>query len=209
MRPYLEHILDPLLERSTGQKLLIVGGLTALQIIVYYAVLYGPQTLRIESLSKRVAVSRARASEQAALLLQRPELEAELAALDDQLRKSAARLPEPDETAFVLATITDTAHAAELSVLALRPREEQIREFYVEVSVDITLVGSYQELFDFLQKLARLEKPLHVTQIQVSRPANEGSGNELRTSARITAWRQLSDEGQETLQDTKQAGGRL
>lgn len=108
-----------------------------------------------------------------------PELEAKLAFTEQQLKESAKRLPD---NFFMNDVLQDTATIArdvgvELQVFDPGGAVAGGDAFkYMEMPIDIEVVGRYSQIAGFYDRLANLEKMVHVRNVRLSPRTSSGKG---------------------------------
>lgn len=102
-------------------------------------------------------------------------------------------LPESHETPGLLDDITFVGTTSGLKFVKLNWQPEITREIYIELPIDIEVVGSYHEFGDFVSKIAGLPRivTLHDFDVDINKTAN-GLLN-LKLQAKTYRYREAED----------------
>jgi len=131
------------------------------------------------------------------------EYRRQLAEIDRSFGALLKQLPNKAEMGDMLVDINKAAQARGLSVELFKPGGESPREFYAEVPITLTLIGSYHDIGGFTGDLARL--PRIVTLNDINLTTNPNGTLVLRTTAKT--FRYL-DEGEMASQKKAQQAGK-
>ena len=103
----------------------------------------------------------------------------------DQLETLRAEIGDDGfaEVAALLVDITQTGRASGLEFTLFRPAPEQLREFYAELPIAVTVTGGYHHLGDFVSGVAALPRIVTLHDITISRDS-EHSPLRMETTAR-------------------------
>ena len=189
----MNQLVDNILERSTVQKVAILGGTIILLAALYYSFLYSPGADEVAKLADSVEIARnekAVKTQKAANLLR---LRKDLQQLDAELKLAISQLPEKREIPDLLSSISAKAQQAGLDVLLFRPRAESFQEFYAEIPVDITVKGNFQNTVNFFDEVGHLSRLVNIDNIGFKNPTVNGEQVLLETTSVDTAFRFLND----------------
>ena len=189
----MNQLVDNILERSTVQKVAILGGTVILLAALYYSFLYSPGADETAKLADSVEIARnekAVKTQKAANLLR---LRKDLQQLDAELKLAISQLPEKREIPDLLSSISAKAQQAGLDVLLFRPRAESFQEFYAEIPVDITVKGNFQNTVNFFDEVGHLSRLVNIDNIGFKNPTVNGEQVLLETTSVATAFRFLND----------------
>jgi type IV pilus assembly protein PilO len=79
------------------------------------------------------------------------------------------QLPEKNEMPGLLEEISKTGVASGLKFELFAPQTEKIHEFYVELPINISVVGSYFQLASFLSRIAQMNRIVTLNEFSVER----------------------------------------
>ena len=117
------------------------------------------------------------------------EYRRQLAEIDRSFGALLKQLPNKAEMGDMLVDINKAAQARGLSVELFKPGGEAPKEFYAEVPITLSLIGSYHDIGGFTGDLAKLPRIVTLNDINVS--ANPNGSLALKTTAKT--FRYLDD----------------
>jgi len=110
------------------------------------------------------------------------EYRRQLAEIDRSFGDLLKQLPNKAEMGDMLVDINKAAQGRGLSVELFKPGGEASKEFYTEVPITLTLIGSYHDIGGFTGDLARLPRIVTLNDINLS--TNPNGTMTLRTTAK-------------------------
>lgn len=189
----MNQILDAILERSTAQKVAILGVSVILIAALYYSFLFSPKADELAKLADSVEIARNEKTVKTQKAANLSRLRQDLQRLDAELKKAIAQLPEKKEIPELLSSISSKAQQSGLDVLLFRPRPESYQEFYAEVPVDITVKGNFHNTVNFFDDVGRMERLVNIDNIGFKNPTVSGDSVVLETTSVATAFRFLDE----------------
>jgi len=96
-----------------------------------------------------------------------PELDRQIDSLRQQLELTEAIVPEEKAADEFMRVMQDTADASGVEVRRYTAKPLSTKDFYTEVPFDIELDGSYYSMLNFFDHVAKLERIVNVTNLQV------------------------------------------
>ncbi|HLW04107.1 MAG TPA: type 4a pilus biogenesis protein PilO [Azoarcus sp.] len=100
------------------------------------------------------------------------------------------QLPNKAEMDQLLADINQAGLGRGLLFELFKPGNESIREFYAELPIQISIVGAYHDIGEFVADAARMPRIVTLSNIEIDRLGEEN----LRLKARATTYRYLDEE---------------
>ena len=189
----MNQILDTILERSTAQKLGILGVTIILIVALYYSFLFSPRADEVAKLADSVEIARNEKSVKTQKAANVSRLRRDIQQLDAQLKNAVAQLPEKKEIPDLLSSISAKAQESGLDIVLFRPRSEVYQDFYAEVPVDITVRGNFQNTVNFFDEVGRMKRLVNIANIGFKNPTVNGDNVVLETTSVATAFRFLDD----------------
>ncbi len=132
----------------------------------------------IDGLNKNLAGARRSAS-------QLPRLKKAMDAAEVEYKTVMAALPEKKEIPTLLTSISNCGTAAGLNVLLFQPGAEHAKNFYAEIPVAITVHGSFNDVANFFDRVASLNRIVNLRDITISPAADR----ELNVSCTAVTYR--------------------
>jgi Tfp pilus assembly protein PilO len=90
--------------------------------------------------------------------------------LEVQLKEISKRLPGERESAQVLRSVESLAGKSGLTIGGVKRRAVKTQELYAEIPLEVGVGGGYHDLVSFADQLAKLDRLVTLTDIQVQRP---------------------------------------
>jgi type IV pilus assembly protein PilO len=147
------------------QKALVVVGVAASIIALYWFTLYGGKRTELQGLERRLTQIEAKLNESRAVASNLEAFKKEVAELERKFEKAVQRLPNSSELPVLLTDITTLGKKSGLEFRSFRPNPEVQRGFYAEVPISIELDGSYHNLGVFFDRMSRLPRIVRMTEV--------------------------------------------
>lgn len=164
----LPAFFDPIVNAPKPQKIALgVFGLVIIGAASYFLLLSPLDTRLVQlraqnaSLGDEVVKARAMVADIQKTRREMAELEAKIAVLKD-------RLPSEREMPTLYRSLNDAGALAGLGVALFQPRQPQTKDYYVEIPITVNTEGSYHQLGEFLERLARLPRVVTVREMKLA-----------------------------------------
>ena len=115
------------------------------------------------------------------------KLEADLTAVQEDLKFAIKLLPTTSEIPSLLKNITKLGNDSNLEFLLFSPEKEEPKELYVEIPVSMEVKGGYHNVAHFFDKVGKLDRIVNVIDISMI-PEKEYSTT-LRTVCKAVTYR--------------------
>jgi type IV pilus assembly protein PilO len=120
---------------------------------------------------------------------------AQLEEIEQSFGAMLRQLPGKTEVPSLLVDISQTGLAAGLEEELFRPDDEQMKDFYAELPIQIRLTGTYHELARFVSDVAELPRIVTLHNVELKQRSN-GSVGALTMDVTAKTYRYL-EEGEE------------
>ena len=170
--------IEPFLEKieslSQVQRIIIsVGSFVVIAgIFIYF--LYLPKYEKINSLKKQLTDLEQKLSTAKRNAADLKKFQAKMKEAEAQFNMAMKKLPETKEIPSLLTAISDSGQQVGLEFLLFEPKKEKKKEFYAEIPVAMSLRGNYHNLAIFFDQVARLNRIVNITNIQMTRAKGKG-----------------------------------
>jgi len=186
----LEKSIEPFLEKienlSKAQRILISSVFFILIVGTFVYFFYWPKFEKINALKTNLANLEKKLSTAKRNAADLKKFQAKMKEAEAQFNMAMKKLPEKEEIPSLLTSISDSGQSVGLDFLLFEPKAEKKKEFYAEIPVAMSLRGDYHNLAIFFDEVARLNRIVNITNIQMSRGKGKGNrANEL--TAKCTA----------------------
>src|SRR6184192_1873252 len=171
----LPALFDPIVNAPKPQKIAL--GAVGLAIIgaAAYFLLLSPLQIKVdqlrtqnEALQRELIQSRAIAAELPRFLREVAELEVKINVLKD-------KLPTEREMPAFYRSMSDAGTQAGLGVSLFQPRDGVTKDYVVEIPIAVSAEGSYHQLGEFLERVARLPRVASVKDMKLGGQKKPGS----------------------------------
>ena len=170
--------IDPFLEKveSLSQAKRIIVSVVFFVVIagIFIYFLYWPKFEKINSLKKQLTNLEQKLSTAKRNAADLKKFQAKMKEAEAQFNMAMKKLPEKEEIPSLLTAISDSGQQVGLEFLLFEPKKEKKKEFYAELPVAISLRGDYHNLAIFFDKVARLNRIVNITNIQMTRAKGKG-----------------------------------
>ena len=170
--------IEPFLEKIEGlsqvQRIIIsVGSFVVIAgIFIYF--LYLPKYEKINSLKKQLTDLEQKLSTAKRNAADLKKFQAKMKEAEAQFNMAMKKLPETKEIPSLLTAISDSGQQVGLEFLLFEPKKEKKKEFYAEIPVAMSMRGDYHNLAIFFDQVARLNRIVNITNIQMTRAKGKG-----------------------------------
>jgi len=102
------------------------------------------------------------------------ELDVQIGNLTQQLEQMKQIVPDEKEADQFIRTVNATANSSGIEVRSYTTKPTASKEFFVEAPFDIELDGPYYSVLAFFDKMAKLERIVNVSNLQMANVKNAG-----------------------------------
>ncbi len=160
--------LDTVLKLSLAKKLAVLSVVLVAIFYGYYALLYVPKQDELKRLETQLLDVQKKLQESKDAARRLPEFRKEVEELNRNFDKALAQLPDKKEIPTLLENITTTGRGANLEFLLFKPMAEVSKGFYAEVPVEVKVVGGYNNLADFFQRVGEMSRIVNISNLKIS-----------------------------------------
>ena len=178
---------------SNAQKRLVLGLLPFLGLFMYYQLMHGKNVAEIEQLEVQLETLTMTNNAAKALAARGgPELEKKLAIYEQHARQLEELIPNREEVAELLHSMTLRAQAAGVDLTKMKPESEDPGTFYTKSTYEVGVKGTYNDIGQFLSEIGSLPRIVTPTEVRIVKLANGGTARDgsplLDTSFRIVTY---------------------
>jgi len=201
----MNDLLERFFELETRQRLMACTAAVVLVFGAYWYFVYsGRRTETLVTMAKIADLKQQRDSKQK-LVANISQLQETVRDLGAELKQAEARLPDSKEIPDLLSSISSAGRDSGLEVISFRQRAEQLKDFYAEVPVDLTVRGNYHEVASFFDRVGQLDRIVNVGDIAIQSPKREGDEMIVDTVCSATTFRFLDEREREEIAKEKAA----
>jgi type IV pilus assembly protein PilO len=201
----MNELLERFFELESRQRMMAAGAALVLVFGLYWYFIYsGRRAETLQVMSKISELKQQRDTKQK-LVANISQLQNTVRDLGAQLKEAEAQLPDSKEIPDLLSSISSAGRDAGLEVVSFRQRQEQLRDFYAEVPVDVSVRGNYHEVATFFESVGKLDRIVNVGDIVMQTPRREGDEMIVDTLCSATTFRFLDEKEREEIAKEKAA----
>jgi type IV pilus assembly protein PilO len=185
---------------SVSQRLLLMAGLWLLFLVLGFFLFWKDCLTMSTQLDANIQESLTRLDTQSKLLLDRSEIEAELAQLEVQLPLLKMALPTERELASLLGRINDLILDHNIKLAEFTPKEPLNLEVMRVVPVKVSLRGSGDSISRLPNHIAALSRQVSLKEFDIKHLTDEGGW---QMNGELNAFAQLPADAQQLQEEQK------
>lgn len=157
-----EDMVESINSKSFQARLLILAVIIAVLAGAFYYFLLEPKQSEIKSLQTTLQKREKLKNEYENIARELPKFEAENKRLQNEFKQAAKKLPVKKEIATLIDSIYSAVNASGLKPIAFTPKKEVQKEVYIEIPISLNVRGSYFELANFFDRIAKLPRIVNI-----------------------------------------------
>ena len=201
----MNDLLDRFFELETRQRLMACTAALVLVFGAYWYFVYSGRRAETLAVMAKITDLRAQRDNKQKLVANIDQLQETVRDLGAQLKQAEARLPDSKEIPDLLSSISSAGRDSGLEVTLFRQRAEQLKDFYAEVPVDVTVRGNYHQVATFFDRVGQLDRIVNVGDIVMQTPKREGDEMIVDTLCSATTFRFLDEKERAEIEKEKAA----
>ena len=127
--------------------------------------------------------------------------------LNEELKNALTQLPNEKEIPEILKTISSLGKQSNLEFTLFKPKPEVPQQFYAQVPIELTVLGSYHNIGMFFDKVSKLPRIINVVDFNMTRAKDVKGRSEaevlVRTSCMINTYRFIEQKREEKKSEKK------
>jgi type IV pilus assembly protein PilO len=189
----MNDLLERFFELETRQRLMACATALVLVFGAYWYFVYSGRHAETLAVMAKITDLRQQRDNKQKLVANIGQLQETVRDLGAQLKQAEARLPDSKEIPDLLSSISSAGRDSGLEVISFRQRMEQLKDFYAEVPVDVTVRGNYHQVATFFDRVGQLDRIVNVGDIVMQTPKREGDEMIVDTLCSATTFRFLDE----------------
>jgi len=190
----MNDLFERFFELETRQRIMAAAGVLVLVFGAYWYFVYSGRRAETASVTAKINDLRQQRESKQKLVANMGELQETVRELGAQLKQAEAQLPDSKEIPDLLSSVSSAGRDSGLEVITFRQRQEQLKDFYAEVPVDLTGRGNYHEVATFFDRVGKLDRIVNVSDIVMQTPKREGDEMIVDTACSATTFRFLDEQ---------------
>ncbi len=201
----MNELFERFFELESRQRMMAAGAALVLVFGAYWYFVYSGRRAETVAVQAKITDLRQQRDSKQKLVANIGKLQETVRELGAQLKEAEAQLPDSKEIPDLLSSISSAGRDSGLEVISFRQRPEQLRDFYAEVPVDVTVRGNYHEVAIFFDRVGKLDRIVNVGDIVMQTPKREGDEMIVDTLCSATTFRFLDEKEREEIAKEKAA----
>ncbi len=201
----MNDLLERFFDLEARQRLMASAAAVVLVFGAYWYFVYSGRHAETAEVIAKISDLRQQRDSKQKLVANIGQLQETVRELGADLKEAEAQLPDSKEIPDLLSNISSAGRDSGLEVISFRQRPEQLRDFYAEVPVDVTVRGNYHEVATFFDRVGKLDRIVNVGDIVIQTPKREGDEMIVDTLCSATTFRFLDEKEREEIAKEKAA----
>lgn len=189
----MNDLLERFFELDNRQRLMASAAAILLVFGLYWYFVYAGRRAETLAVTAKITDLRQQRDAKQKLVANIGKLQETVRDLGAQVKQAEAQLPDSKEIPDLLSSISSAGRDSGLEVISFRQRQEQLKDFYAEVPVDVTVRGNYHEVATFFDRVGQLDRIVNVGDIVMQTPKREGDEMIVDTLCSATTFRFLDE----------------
>jgi len=160
--------LRPLLPLPLWQKIIALAVIVIVIIAGYFFLGWQPLQQDIENQQAQVEQQRVVLKKNQRLAQDLPRKRAEFAKLEKQLKVALNMLPKKSQIPDLLESVTWAGKDSGLEFSVFKPKNENPKQIYAEVPVDISVKGTYRQVLVFLKRVGEMSRIVAIKNLNIT-----------------------------------------
>lgn len=201
-------IVDNFMARPVWQRTAIWVGSLVFILFIFWSYFYKSKQQELEKLSGEIEKLNAEITKETRIAKNLDKFRKEVKELDVMLKFALQELPDKKEIPDLLSSVSNLAKDAGLQVGLFKPGPEQMREFYAEVPVAVSVQGTYHQVAAFFDEVGHLPRIVNINQIKLKEPKISDERIALTTDCVATTFRYLDESERLAMAERAKKGGK-
>ncbi len=155
---------------NKNYKMAICAVAVILPVALFYFVIFSPKSEEITVLNKNISSLKTELKSVQNKAAKKEEQEALMAEMEKRFKQASEVIPKNKEIPSLLTNISSQGTGAGLDILSFVPGAEAPKEFYAEIPVSLSVIGTYHNLGYFLDTVSKLPRIVNVANISIGSP---------------------------------------
>lgn len=184
----MNRFFDQFVKLSIAVKLTVLAIIMGAILGVNHVFFYKPKKQELDAKKTQSAQLEAKYVENQAIADNLPKFQEEVNLLKDQLREALALLPNEANVHTLYRQLFVEAEKSNIELLTFKPAGSNKKGFYSDLSLDVTLRGSYHRIAEFIDRTGKLDRIINISNIVFTKLAPAANDTETEVSARVTTY---------------------
>ncbi|RMG44741.1 MAG: pilus assembly protein PilO [Candidatus Dadabacteria bacterium] len=189
MNPLVENFL----ERPRSHQIGFWVGSLLLASFIFWQYFYSSKLEEYRKLSDKIEELNNNIAHEKRLARSLPRVKEEVKELNLKLKMALAELPDKREIPDLLTSISNLARDAGLEIIYFKPKGENLKDFYAEVPVSMSVRGTYHQVATFFDEVGNLPRIVNIKLVEMKNPRKSDDRIRITTDCVATTFRYLDE----------------
>lgn len=189
MHPLIENFF----ERPTSHKIGFWIISLLFPVIIFWSYVFKDRLEQLDKLNQEYDQLTSQINHEQRLARNLDRVKVAVKDLEIKLQMALKELPDSREISELLSSVSNLARNAGLEVALFKPNPENLRDFYAEVPVSISVAGTYHQVATFFDEVAQLDRIVNINQIGMQSPHVAPEKVVIKTDCTATTFRYLEE----------------
>jgi type IV pilus assembly protein PilO len=193
--------MESIFKLPTAKKVLILVGLLCVIAGLYLYVFFLPWQDSMNVAKGELSKLTKELNESKAITRDLQKFKEQVEKLNEELKNALTQLPNEKEIPEILKTISSLGKESSLEFTLFRPKPEVPQQFYAQVPIELTVLGSYHHIGIFFDKVSKLPRIINVVDFNMTRAKDVKGRSEkevlVKTSCMINTYRFIEQKREE------------
>ena len=199
--------MDSIFKLPTPKKVLILVGILCVIAGLYLYVFFLPWQDSMSVAKGELSKLTKELNESRAVTRDLEKFKEQVDRLNAELKSALTQLPNEKEIPEILKSISSLGKESNLEFTLFRPKPEVPQQFYAQVPIELTVLGSYHNIGIFFDKVSKLPRIINVVDFNMTRVRDVKGKDEaaVRTSCLLNTYRYLDRKSEEKKGEEKKS----
>jgi len=200
---------ESIFKLPTPKKVMILVGILCVIAGLYLYVFFLPWQDAMSAAKGELGKLTKELTESRAITRDLQKFKEQVDQLNAELKNALTQLPNEKEIPEILKSISSLGKESNLEFTLFRPKPEVPQQFYAQVPIELTVLGSYHNIGIFFDKVSKLPRIINVVDFNMTRAKDVKGRSEnevlVRTSCMINTYRFIEQKREEKKGEKKAA----
>ncbi|HEY5688031.1 MAG TPA: type 4a pilus biogenesis protein PilO [Yeosuana sp.] len=163
----IEDLVESINQKSVQSRILILLAVLAVLGVIFYYVFWEPKQTEIKGLQTQLQKREKLKNEYENIAKELPKFKAENKRLEKEFLQASKKLPVKKEIPTLIDSIYSAVNASGLMPISFTPQKEIAKEVYFEIPISLNVIGTYFELANFFDRMAKLPRIVNIRNLKL------------------------------------------
>ena len=201
--------MESIFKLPTPKKVLILAAILCVIVGLYLYLFFLPWQDSMNVAKDELSKLTKELNESRAITRDLQKFKEQVDRLNGELKNALTQLPNEKEIPEILKSISSLGKESSLEFTLFRPKPEVPQQFYAQVPIELTVLGSYHNIGMFFDRVSKLPRIINVVDFNMTRAKDVKGRSEnevlVKTSCMINTYRFIEQKREEKKGEKKHA----